>query len=115
MSLFLCSIVGLAIFFLIRPSNPLNGSRESSKTQSNDVTEKGPKKNKNSIINLANQKATQEGFDLTKYDTPHAEYDSTAKEQEWTVFYEGKIKKPGNHFLVWVNDDNGNCELMRGE
>jgi hypothetical protein len=66
-------------------------------------------------IALANAEATKQGRDLDEYDPPKAQYDSAVKGKDWTVFYEGKTKAPGNHFLVWVNDETKECKLMPGE
>ncbi|MDA8099259.1 MAG: hypothetical protein M0042_06505 [Nitrospiraceae bacterium] len=66
-------------------------------------------------ISLANQEAVRKGFDLSQYEKPRADYEILKKDKTWTVSYEGKKKLPGNHFLVWVNDQTGECKLMPGE
>lgn len=67
------------------------------------------------VIDLANREAAHQGRDLAKYEKPKAEYEFTKKDRTWTVFYEGKEMYPGNHFLVWVEDSTGKCQLMPGE
>jgi hypothetical protein len=67
------------------------------------------------VVSLANAEAAREGFDLAEYEAPRCSYDPARKDEKWTVFYDGKVKYPGNHFLVWVNDQTSACQLMRGE
>jgi hypothetical protein len=67
------------------------------------------------VVALANREASRRGYDLTKYEKPRPAYEFTRKDQIWTVFYDGKQKRPSNHFQVWVNDVTGECQLMSGE
>jgi hypothetical protein len=67
------------------------------------------------VVELANREAVREGRNLAKYEKPRAEYEFTEKNKRWSVFYEGKEKYPGNHFLVWVDDQSGKCQLIPGE
>ncbi len=69
----------------------------------------------NEVVGLANHKAQSKGYDLAKYESPRVEYESKGEGGKWTLLYEGKIKAPGNHFLVWVNDTTRKCTLMSGE
>jgi hypothetical protein len=64
------------------------------------------------VIALANAEAVKQGSDLAKFEPPKVEYGAGWR---WTVLYDGKDKLPGNHFLVWVNDRTGECQLMHGE
>jgi hypothetical protein len=74
-----------------------------------------PKLSKEEVIALANQEAIRQGYKIDQYETPKSKYEFTEKYHSWTVFYEGKQKDPGNHFTVWVNDQTGSCQLMRGK
>jgi len=76
---------------------------------------KKPTMTKADVVAIANAEASRQGYDLEEYETPRAEYEFTANDQTWSVFYEGKEKVPGNHFLIIINDRTGNCQLMRGE
>jgi hypothetical protein len=67
------------------------------------------------VIKIANAEAVSKGIDLSKYEEPEAEFEVVGKEWKWTVSYEGKVKAPGNHFLVWVEDSDGSAEYMAGE
>jgi len=66
-------------------------------------------------VALANAEAIRRGYDLKEFETPRCEYDASKPDNAWTVLYDGKVKAPGNHFLVWVNDQTGQCKLMPGE
>jgi hypothetical protein len=66
-------------------------------------------------IALANAEASKQGFDLDKYNSPKAHYETGSKDKIWTVFYDGKVKMPGHHFLVVVDDETNDCQLMRGK
>jgi hypothetical protein len=65
---------------------------------------------------LANREAMRKGYNLADFEIPVVEYESVEKEKTWTVSYEGRQpRRPGKHFLVWVRDDTGECQLMPGE
>jgi hypothetical protein len=50
------------------------------------------------VIRLANEAGRKKGYDLKKYDAPKAHY--TRKDNAWFVFYQGKMRAPGNFFSV---------------
>lgn len=64
---------------------------------------------------LANREATRKGYNLADFEIPVVEYEGE-KDKTWTVSYEGRQPlRLGMHFLVWVRDDTGECQLMPGE
>jgi hypothetical protein len=66
-------------------------------------------------VALANAEAVKQGRDVNRYELRTAEYEFSGQDHIWTVFFEGKVKATGNHFLVWVNDQTDECRLMPGE
>ena len=67
------------------------------------------------VIRLAREAAEREGIKLDRYKEPEANYEFTRKDGTWTVFFDGKVPTPGNHFMVWVNDGTKKTKVMRGE
>ena len=66
-------------------------------------------------INIAKQAAEREGRRLIDYKDPEAYYEFTRKDQSWSIFFDGKIPMPGNHFAVEVNDQTEFARVMPGE
>jgi hypothetical protein len=67
------------------------------------------------VIQIANMAAQEAGYNLSEFKKPKAYFGLGKKDQTWTVFYDGKILKHGNHFLVWVNDITRKTQVMPGE
>jgi hypothetical protein len=57
--------------------------------------------------------ANLNGISLDQYEKPETHYSEMNK--SWAVFFEGKEKAPGNQFLVIVNDETGETEIVRGK
>jgi hypothetical protein len=74
-----------------------------------------PSMTKTDAVAIANAEAQRQGYNLSQYESPIAEYEFISKDQRWMVFYQGKANDPGNHFSVWVNDRTGKCQLMPGK
>ena len=72
---------------------------------------------KSQVIKVARTEARKEGFDLNKYDLKAVDYANTGERvQTWTVSFYGKPPtRPGDHFLIWVDDRTLDAKLMRGE
>jgi len=66
-------------------------------------------------IALASKAAKKEGLDLAKFRQSTICFDATKTGGQWTVFYDGRELRLGNHFLVWVRDDTGATKYMHGE
>lgn len=61
-------------------------------------------------IKRAGEAARREGRILERYDKPSADFVGG----EWQVAFSGKIRAPGNHFLVIINDDTGDAVIIPG-
>ncbi len=61
-------------------------------------------------LEKAKQTARSKDWDLDQFEDPTA--DLTA--DTWTVRFEGRKRKPGNHFVVQVNDSTGDAVLWPG-
>ena len=78
-------------------------------------TQKKPILSGAEVIAIANTEASRQGYDLAEYEVPCTEYELTAHNQDWLVFYKGKEQVPGNHFLVIIDDRTGKSRLARGK
>jgi hypothetical protein len=67
------------------------------------------------VIRIAKQTAQLQGRNLRDYQEPEAHYEFTRKDSSWSVFFDGRIPMPGNHFLVTVDDRTGEAVLQGGE
>ena len=61
-------------------------------------------------IEKAREASRQKGRDLENYDEPSADFVAG----EWQVAFSGKVRAPGNHFLVMINDETGEVTLIAG-
>lgn len=64
-------------------------------------------------LSRAAAQARAEGWDLRKYGGPELCY--SAREAQWTVFYDGLDPLPGNHFMVLVEERTKASRLVPGE
>ena len=67
------------------------------------------------VIKLANAAAEKKGYKLTKYEAPKARYEFVHKDDSWWVFYQGKLRAPGNFFSVSIHDKTKKTEVFPGE
>jgi hypothetical protein len=67
------------------------------------------------VVRIAAEAATKHGYRLADYKDPEAHYQFTRKDKTWSVFYDGKVPTPGNHFLVVIDDQTGAARVMPGE
>lgn len=77
-----------------------------------------PKTNltKEKVIQIAEEAAKNEGYDLQKYNMTGYHYEFTGKDHTWTVFYELKPPTPpGGHFIVIVDDQTNKATLAHGQ
>jgi len=65
------------------------------------------------VIRLASVATKKRGVDLGKFKQSTICF--SEMRATWTVFFEGLVPGPGIHFLLWVNDKNGEAEYMPGE
>ena len=66
-------------------------------------------------IRIAKQAAERQGADLSRYKEPVAHYELTRKDKSWSVFFDGRVAMPGNHFSVSVDDQTGKTRFFGGE
>jgi hypothetical protein len=66
------------------------------------------------VIEIAVAAAKKGGWELAKYRQSSICFRSDRPGQ-WTVFFEGLERRPGNHFLVSVRDDTGTTKILPGE
>ncbi len=57
-----------------------------------------------------------ERFDAEKGSGSHLNYDMSLREttEGWTVYFDGKVKLPGNHAHVVINKRTGEISYMAG-
>jgi hypothetical protein len=67
------------------------------------------------VIQIAEDAARTHGYQLTDYSAPKAHFEFTDKDSTWTVFFEGRVPMPGNHFFVSVRDQTRQATVMPGE
>ena len=63
------------------------------------------------IMAAAKGCATRAGYAVQEFSV---EVDDSTGRQEIAVFFEGKRKRPGNHFVVYVDRSTLNCRLIAG-
>jgi hypothetical protein len=79
-------------------------------------TPPGASLSRTEVIRLADAAAVKKGFILADYLPPHVYYQFLKKDTgTWSIFYDGKVPAPGNHFLVLINDRNKTTEVIPGE
>lgn len=64
-------------------------------------------------VTRASRTAEANNVDLTKFQQSSICFD--AIEKSWTVFFEGREPRPGNHFMVLVHDTDDVTKFMPGE
>jgi hypothetical protein len=72
-----------------------------------------PKYEIEKIITLAKEQAVKDGYNPAEYYINRIEYDAGKK--QWSVFFQGRVLAPGNHFLIWFDEKKDEITLMRGE
>lgn len=68
------------------------------------------------VLQTAKEAAKTKGYALGDYLDVKIEFTPQHKNRQWAVFFQRNSPAlPGAHFLVWINDETGEAELMRGE
>ena len=78
------------------------------------VTATPPRLTTDAVLRLSARAAERHGYKLQEFEEPRAPK-FEPKDQTWAVFYQGKLRKPGNHFLVIVHDYKQTTEVIEGE
>jgi len=85
-------------------------------SSSDDVTWRPPGAHlsRGEALKIARAAALKRGFNLGKFESPTAEYESRPNRHVWTVTYRGNAPVPGNFFEVVVDDQTGKADVMPG-
>jgi len=65
-------------------------------------------------ITIASNAALREGRKLFDYAEPYALYSRTEREDSWAISFKGKTGRPGDHFVVQVDDRTGWTRFFAG-
>jgi len=109
----------LAILFLISGSNKIYAESECQVCKAKKdpkVTTRAsirPKIKIERAIEMVKQYALKEGYSLEEYFILNTNYDYLTR--EWSIFFQGNISAPGNHFGINLNEKTGAFELFQGE
>jgi hypothetical protein len=66
------------------------------------------------VIRAAGQAGEAEGYRLAEYEEPEVHFEFTDRDRTWSVFYPGRVRGLGNHFLVVVDDKTAATRLVPG-
>lgn len=72
-----------------------------------------PKLKIEDVIRIAKDYSQKAGYKLDDFFISKIEYDSD--EKEWSVFFEGIVPIPGNHYWIIIEDRTNGVQLMPGE
>ena len=59
--------------------------------------------------------AQNEKYELSNFEEPKIKRDTMNGKAGWMFYYEGKMKAPGNHFMVWIDSETGKPQVLHGE
>lgn len=83
-------------------------------TSASEAMPEGARLSTPEAIRIAQQAAKRQGVDLRRYKKPEAHYEFTRKDRSWSVFFDGQVAMPGNHFSVSVDDRTGETRFFGG-
>jgi hypothetical protein len=84
-------------------------------TPVSDIHRDGARLSQAQAISIAKKAAERAGYRLTDYEEPRANYEFTKKNKKWSAFFVGRDPKPGNHFLIWIDDQTEKTEVIPGQ
>ena len=67
------------------------------------------------VVRAAGQAGEAAGYRLADYKEPEVHFEFTEKDRTWSVFYEGRVARPGNHFLVVIDDKTAATRVAPGK
>jgi len=73
-----------------------------------------PHMTQSQVILAAGHAGQAAGYLLVDYEEPDAHFEFTDKDRTWSVFYQGRVASPGNHFLVVVDDRTAATRVVGG-
>lgn len=68
-----------------------------------------------SLRTKADLAAQGEKYDLSKFEKPEIKRDTMNGKEGWMFYYYGKLKVPGNHFMVWIESGSEKAVVFHGE
>lgn len=66
------------------------------------------------VVQMADKFAVGRGIDLSKYKRPLANYEPVIKDEEWSLWYDGKGLDYGDFFFVFIHDKTRKIRLRGG-
>jgi len=69
---------------------------------------------KSQAVLAASQAGQAAGYCLADYEDPDAHFELSDKDRTWSVFYQGRVLRPGNFFLVVVDDRTTATRVVAG-
>jgi hypothetical protein len=73
-----------------------------------------PKMKEVEVIIIAKKAVVKAGYKIEEFKEPTVRFESTEKDRTWMVLFVEKVN-PLRSFLVLVNDETGETEIMPGE
>ena len=74
-----------------------------------------PKLSESEVVQIANSAAKAAGFKLSNFQKPNVRYERVEKNGTWSVLYDGKEVRLGNHFDVIVEDATKRATVLPGQ
>jgi hypothetical protein len=110
-----CSLVLVSVTVLLGCTTQNGAPADSAKPGATGGQSGSARLSEPEVARIAKEAAEQEGISLSDYHAPTVHFEFVHKDQTWTVFFDGKVAMPGNHFSVSVDDQTGKPQVMRGE
>jgi hypothetical protein len=104
-----------ALLITCTPCAGSAGPKSASLPQETRGTPQGAFLSRDKAVRLADDAALKKGYSLVDFLPPRVFYQFLKKDRTWSIFYEGKVAKPGNHFLVVVDDRTRAAQVLPGE
>jgi len=73
-----------------------------------------PHLTKSQAVLAASQAGQAAGYSLGDYEDPDVYFELSDKDRTWSVFYQGRVLRPGNFFLVVVDDRTTATRVVAG-
>lgn len=84
-------------------------------TPVSDIHRDGARLSQAQAISIAKKAVERAGYRLTDYEEPRANYEFTKRNKKWSVFFDERDPKLGNHFLIWIDDQTEKPEVIPGQ
>jgi hypothetical protein len=87
---------------------------QSGRANSEEARLEGARLTTAEAIRIAKESAEKQGIRLTDFKEPEAHYEFTIKDKTWSVFFDGRIPRLGNHFTIYVSDRTKETQFVPG-